>query len=158
MIAAKYVARSRFHWLMSVCIFGCISWKIYLVTAHKTLRQYLTLACHVRERVFGSSKSCMHIEIVVFEKVESSFQRIGHGIHQLTSGLRRSAGFWRRRKRVAMDKCVAGSSTLDLAQTNKIPTLEVSIAMSKLPKGRVGSSSVEHVAHCERVRNDIATG
>jgi hypothetical protein len=50
-----------------------------------------------------------------------------------------------------MDECVAGSSTLDLAQTNKISPLEVSITMSKLPQGRVGSSSVEDIAHCERV-------
>jgi hypothetical protein len=93
----------------------------------------------------------MHIEIVVFKKVESSFQRIGQGIYQLISLLRRSAGFWRRRKRVSMDKCVAGSSTLDLTQTDKITPLEVSITMSKLPESRVWSSSVEDIAHCESV-------
>jgi hypothetical protein len=75
--------------------FFVLQLRIYLVATHETLGQYLALACHVRERVFGSSQSCMHIEIVVFEKVESSFQRIGQGIYQLISRLRRPTGFWR---------------------------------------------------------------
>lgn len=58
------------------------------------------------------------------------------------------------RKRIAVDEGMPGCSTLDLAEADKIATLEVPIAVLELPEGRVRLCGVEDVAHYQIVRYD----
>lgn len=46
-----------------------------------------------------------------------------------------------------MDERMPRSTSLDLAQADQVATLEVAIAVLKLPQGRVWGARVEDVAH-----------
>jgi hypothetical protein len=50
-----------------------------------------------------------------------------------------------------MDQCMPGSTTLNLTQSNEISSFEVAIAVSKFPKSRVWSSSMEDIAYCDKL-------
>lgn len=52
---------------------------------------------------------------------------------------------------LSMDKCVARGSALDLAESNQVAALEISIAVLELPQRSVWVSGMEHVADCPMV-------
>jgi hypothetical protein len=153
MIAVIYVARSRFHCqkLALVLLWCILPLGMYLMTAHETIGEQLTFCGHIRKRVFRSCKSGMHIKIVMFKNIKPCLQGVRHVFHKLISRLRRTRRFWSRRKRIPMDQCMARSSPLDLAQSNKISSFEVPITLPEFPKRGVRSSGVEYITNYGKV-------
>lgn len=89
----------------------------------------------------------MHVIQTVLERTKSRLDRIWHRFDGLPSWWH-GGQFWRG-KGIAMDQGVSGGTALDLAQTNQVSALEISVSMLELPERRVWRSCVEDVAHCD---------
>lgn len=50
-----------------------------------------------------------------------------------------------------MNESMARRSPLDLTQADQVTALEIAATMFELPKGRIGRTGVENVAHLARL-------
>lgn len=106
-----------------------------MITSVDTLRHSLAPCIKRNISLLGPAEAVVHIEEHMLETYQSCFAGIRNRLGWCTRLRHGSLMTW---KGIPVNQGMAGSTSLDLSQSNQIATFEIAIAVLEFPKRRVG--------------------